>query len=205
MIYSPSKGFLFVHIYKTGGNSIRRLLEPYDEGYRWYHRLKASTTKEPVLRSGRFAKHGFARQAQEDLGPQYDQLFRFAFVRNPWDWQLSLYHYILKHPENPDHPVVQGLSGFGDYVRWRVDGRVRLLSDFVDDRSGMQIVNFIGRFEHLQPDFKQVCLELSLPQMDLPHLNRGGQRDFRASYTDSTAALFEHAYQRDILRFGYEF
>ncbi|MEM6726607.1 MAG: sulfotransferase family 2 domain-containing protein [Bacteroidota bacterium] len=205
MIYSPNKGFLFVHIYKTGGNSIRQLLEPYDERYRWYHRLKSMTTKEPVLRAGRFAKHGFACQAQTILGADFEKLFRFAFVRNPWDWQLSLYQYILKHPENPDHDAVSQLSGFADYVHWRVDGRIRLQGDFLDDASGAQIVDFVGRFEQLQSDFNQVCTRLSFPQMNLPHLNQSQRRDFRVSYTDASAALFERAYQQDIQRFGYQF
>lgn len=206
MIYSPDQGFLFVHIYKTGGNSIRKVLEPYDERYGLFHRLKARLSPEPVLRSGRFPKHSFVSKAQSELGSkEFNRLFRFAFVRNPWDWQVSLYHYILKHPENPDYESVRGMNSFDDYVSWRVDGRIRLQSDFLNDESGKSIVNFVGRFETLQDDFDQICQEIRIPLIRLPHLNKGTRRNYRTMYTIETQALFAEAYRIDIERFNYEF
>ena len=50
----------------------------------------------------------------------YEDFFKFAFVRNPWDWQVSLYHYMLQRREHFQHDLIKSIENFDDYIEWRV-------------------------------------------------------------------------------------
>lgn len=69
--------FVFVHIPKTGGDFIRRIC----------HRHLPADWVVPTT----IAKHG----PDVEIPEQYGDLPRFALVRNPWDWHVSWYHYLL--------------------------------------------------------------------------------------------------------------
>ena len=49
-------------------------------------------------------------------GRRYDEYFSFAFVRNPWDWLVSLYAYLLNTPSHRHHVRVRAMSGLREYI-----------------------------------------------------------------------------------------
>ena len=113
VLLSHSKQFLFVHIAKTGGTSVRAALSRY----RWGHRYalaqficnKMSQFTDHKIAS-RFPRHSRIIAAKEMLPETYfNQLFKFAVVRNPWDLQVSSFHHIKR--ERP--AVMQGYNDFG--------------------------------------------------------------------------------------------
>ncbi|MHC4903184.1 MAG: hypothetical protein ACYTGD_16150 [Planctomycetota bacterium] len=72
-----SKEFVFIHIPKTAGDFIKKVCQAhFGDDYFVKHDLK---------------KHGPAR----DLPEPYRDLPVFALVRNPWDWYVSWYHYLM--------------------------------------------------------------------------------------------------------------
>ena len=77
MLLSESKEFIFFHLYKTAGTSLRHVLKPYCG----------------LNESKHYNVNGYLTNADKDI---YEKYFTFGFVRNPWDWQVSLYHYMLK-------------------------------------------------------------------------------------------------------------
>ena len=134
---------------------------------------------------------------------EFQSYFSFAFVRNPWDWELSHYKYILRSTRHPFHQKVAALKDFSQYVRWRCDGRFRKQSDFTDHQ-GKQIVSFVGRYERLVDDFDHVCRQIGV-QRRLPKLNSTAKTIYQQHYDDQTRELIEQTYQSDIERFGYAF
>ena len=200
---------VFIHVPKTAGQSIERvfldvlgltwetraplLLRPNDDPSRGPPRLAHLTASE-------YVSCGHVSQTQ------FDSYFKFAFVRNPWDRILSEYmfrgyaakcslrSYLLEHLPDPY---------WSD--RWY---HVRPQCDFLEDEEGSLLVDFIGRFENLQPDFDRVCDRLRLGRRPLPHANATRYQDRRhySSYYDSeTRDLVAERYARDIARFDYEF
>ncbi|MEM7104518.1 MAG: sulfotransferase family 2 domain-containing protein [Bacteroidota bacterium] len=206
MLYSSKQQFLFIHIYKTGGNSVRKVLEPYADGYNLLYKLKGLVRQNHVLPSKLAPKHANAQVAKAAVGEQlFNSSFKFAFVRNPWDWQVSLYHFALRDKSNHHHKIISAFPNFDTYLSWRVNEELRLQKAMITDENGDIIVNYVGRFERLQEDFNAICKNLKLPISDLPLLNKGNRKDYRSYYNEKTAKMVERAYAEDISTFGYSF
>ena len=151
-----------------------------------------------------YPDHMRATQLIEQIGAdQFAKYFSFAFVRNPWDWELSHYKYILKFKGHPCHGEVVRLGSFHEYVRWRCDERFQLQSDFVVS-NGEIVVDFLGRFESLKTDFAYVCDKIGV-RTKLAQLNKTRRTRYQDHYDDQTATLVEQAFATDIERFGYSF
>ncbi len=205
MLVSHRHRFIFIHTYKTAGMSVRRVLDPYAEGRarRWVAKY-ARRLRLPAPATPRF--HMPAREVRALLSPEvFDSYFTFAFVRNPWDWQVSLYHYMLKATDHYQHELAKSFAGFDAYIRWRVDKEVRLQKAFVTDEDGRMIVDFVGRMECVDEDFAHVCRTVGLPPIRLPHKNRSRHRDYRGYYSDETREMVARAFAEDIDAFGYTF
>lgn len=217
MLLSPRYRFLFVHIAKTAGTSVRAALESVRrrDPYYWLmfpcHRLSHLTGHRLGTK---FPRHAKAIAAKEMLPKEfYDALFKFAFVRNPWDLQVSSFHHIRR--ERPHY--LQGHDNFAAFLRWKfdpqrpyqyhVDTSIELQSDYVIDLHGNLIVDFVGRYEHLHDDFAEACRRIGIRVPALPHRREATdrERDYRRYYDDAAAALVARHMRADIERFGYSF
>lgn len=206
MLINHKYNFVFVHVYKVAGQSIKLALRRHE--FRHLPLIRTPVAKLVELPQAytfrAMEQHSTASQARDYLGPElWDDMFTFAFVRNPWDWQVSLYHFIQTNKHNYQRRMVSEMN-FDEYIRWRVDEDRRLQGEFVFDRSGTQLVDFVGKFENLGNDFATVCDRIGI-QVELPHENAGNHDSWRKYYTDETAALVEEAYRPDIEAFGYSF
>lgn len=205
MLVSHRHRFIFIHTYKTAGTSVRRALEPFVED-RWRFRTARFTHRLglPFPRTAPF--HLNARQVREWVSPEvFERYFKFAFARNPWDWQVSLYHWTLNHPDHFQHDLVRGMGGFEPYIRWRVDGNVVTQKTLLSDDDGTLLVDYVGRMETLHDDFAEICRIIGLSDLPLPHKNRSSERDYRTYYTEETGALVARAFAEDVELFGYTF
>ena len=206
MILSHSQKFVFVHLYKTGGTSVRRCLEKYDAAYKIHHWAKSKLTSKPVFNSRIAHKHATAQTIRETIGAEvFDQYFSFCFVRNPWAWQVSLYHYVLKDPSHNQHELFKGFQGFDEYLDWRCDGNVQFQKDYLVDGQNKQIVKFIGRMENLDEDFQTICETLGLSLPAPPHLNQSVSEGYRSFYSQRAEAMLAEAFKPDIDFLGYQF
>jgi hypothetical protein len=205
VLVSHRHHFIFIHVYKKAGMSVRRALDPYAEG-RWRRQAARFTYRAGLKFPRTDPMHLTAARVRERLSPDvYDRYYKFAFVRNPWAWQVSLYHYMLKRTDHFQNEFVRGLGGFDPYIRWRVAEEVRLQREFLSDDDGRLLVDYVGRMETLNDDFAEICRTIGLPHRGLPHKNRSSHRDYRAYYTDETRDLVAEAFAADIDAFGYTF
>lgn len=207
MLISYSKKFIFIHIFKTAGTSVTAALERHSykpQSLRPRNWRTLLTTPKSQLLCREMHKHAPAVEIKQALGSAtYDQFFKFSFVRNPWDWLVSLYHYILEHPDNEGHQATVAMGSFPKFVESR-QGSTKTQLSFLVDQNGEQIVDFVGRFENLQEDFE--CLNRLLKLgTKLPHINRSQRSCYRDYYNTTTKQLVEHIYREDIERFGYMF
>ncbi len=217
MELSLKYNFLFVHLAKTGGTSIRAALARY----RWRDPARLSLFIASRLsavnhhRLGiKIPRHARAIAAQEMLPADvFSRLFKFAFVRNPWDLQVSSYHHIKR--ERPD--LLIGIPDFPAFVRYKLnpdrpaqyhlDASSRLQTSCLIDLEGNQIVDFVGRYERLAEDFATVCQYIGISPKPLGQHRRATERssDYRSYYDSATAEYVAEYFSRDIRVFEYDF
>ncbi len=206
MLLSEQHNYIYVHVYKVAGQSVKLALRRYH--YRYLPGLRtplAHVLESPQAYTFRSVEaHSTAAQLRDWLGEEkWDSLYSFSFVRNPWDWQVSLYHFIQKNKFNYQRRLVSSMS-FDDYIRWRVEEDLHQQGEFIFDRHGKQLVDFVGRYENLSEDFQTVCRRVGV-HAELPHVNASSHASFRSYYNDTTAALVAEAFAPDIEAFGYSF
>ena len=134
----------------------------------------------------------------------FKSYFSFSFVRNPWDWQTSLYEYALTCNSHHQHNFVKNLAGFDDYIRWRCTQEVRYQRDFIYSQDGAQLVDYVGRFERLEEDFGLVCSRFGVTA-SLPRLRISKKKPYQCYYNAETRALVSRVFEPDIRLFNYTF
>ncbi len=134
---------------------------------------------------------------------KFATLYKFAFVRNPYDWIVSMYCYLQQTESHRYSNLIQQMT-FSEYLDFEIKRNKRHQHEFICDASGHLAVDFIGRFERLDDDFTQVMNRLGL-DVSLPHINASKRRDYRDYYDDETRAKVATHWHRDISLFDYQF
>lgn len=212
MLYDPARRFIFIHIWKTGGESVTAALRgacPVYFSNRYVNkaiRLAPGPASALLGWKARLVagQHFTAEEIRQVMPPaDFDSAFKFAFVRNPWDWQVSNYFYALQTKAHGQHAILHELGSFDAYIRYQYEQNAPSQSSFLDDKAGNRLVNRVGRFERLAEDFEAICKEIGVAA-SLPHLNASTRaRDWRSYYTDETRALVGELFRADIDAFGY--
>lgn len=212
MIDSKRK-IVFVHINKTAGTSIERILFP-----------------DASVRKGR--KHHTALWAKKFLHDKFKGYLRFSVVRNPWDRLVSIYRFRMlnrlgiTHMTAGEHRtefkqwwfrVRQGVDEASAGWRMTCCPQVCWLSDEPQLQPASQharlemgahdaelLVEKVLRFENLQQDFADLAGSLSV-QDKLPHVHPTAKDVYQKWYDDELAEDVARVFQPDLARFGYQF
>ena len=223
MLMSHKNKWIFCHIPKAGGTSVRMALRPYSD-------VEGCTDKQQKHGfevSPPFTKHQdidffihnpsweICEIAKQKKDIDVSNYFKFSFVRNPWDRVLSLYLYKKRESKivgekrqyHADHYVKQTSGGFGHFVKnYLHDQRrqIRFLKD-PDKKNADICCDFIGRFENFNEDFAEICRRIGLPEIDLPVTNTTKHKHYSEYYTEQTKQIVGNYYAEDIEYFNYEF
>jgi len=198
---SLQKGFLFVHIPKTAGNSIQSILRDYSEDELVALRSEQDGIERFGLRSPKYKikKHSTLAEYKAALGEaQFDELYKFTCVRNPWDRMVSLYFTPTQNTTAWDRKkfrkIVSKALPVTDYLR---------LDNAEEDPFGN--VDYIMRFENLIDDFRAVCGAFGISPTTLPTYNRSSREHYSKYYDDELRELVRMRFAAEIERFDYRF
>ncbi|MEY8216329.1 MAG: sulfotransferase family 2 domain-containing protein [Colwellia sp.] len=184
---------VFVHIPKTAGTSLQKTLFNFAHTghFRW-DEYRAMNRKK------------------------FDNYYKFAFVRNPWDRVVSAYFYLNNGGGNEidkkwSESVLAKYASFDEFVlNWLTLDNVKTWNHFVpqaefifDDKDHMR-VDFCGRFENINEDFLVVSNKLG-SERKLKDLNKSSRGNYAQYYTAETKAVVAKVYERDIRLLGYSF
>jgi hypothetical protein len=223
MILSHKHKFIFICNGKTGTTSIERGLAGYDES-------KDMNRGALGLWDG---KHMPAAAAKGLLPSQmWEEYYKFAFVRNPYDWCVSIFKHnfrsrlslrkMLRHPcltpswlrthwEKRHHRAKKRLQGDDVEFLARYLRQYRALpladtlyqSNYVNDADGQRIVNFVGKFESLHEDVRKVQDHIGI-SFDLPHLNATQHPHYSKFLSPAAIETVGRLWNVDFEIFGYQ-
>lgn len=196
-----TRPFIFVHIPKTGGQSISAA-------------LAGQPGQVPAPR--RLPKrHPTALDWLLFLGPGvFCSAFRFAVVRNPWDRLWSFYRYGCRKLT----PMPALFGDWPSFVTWVVEGPLSPSPEwnrakmqqvaYLHDGCGRCIVGRIIRLEDIDTAWIPLCREIGIdPAPELPRRNVSPKRldvsPWRGRHEELLEAVGEF-FLADVTRFDYE-
>lgn len=184
------RDFCFIHINKTGGTSISKALGLSNKRH-WTFREIENEVPRHIL----------------------DNTFKFSFVRNPFDKVVSHFKYRYKTGQ------LESQNFNGDFDTWvnqtyGPDEKGRLIhplkmflthSEWMKSWNGEINIDFIGRFESINDDFRKLKDILGTSE-SLPHLNKTSDVSYRSFYNSpNTKKIISEYFEEDLNRFNYEF
>lgn len=181
------------------------------------HVPKAAGTSVALALFGELPYHYSAWQYRVIFGRRlFKRYFKFSFVRNPWDRLYSAYSYLKAGGWNDDdrrfyEENLSGLEGFEEFVlAWLSPERLqshmhfRPQHEFVCDRRGRIMLDFLGYFETLQVDFDSIAERIGVASA-LGQTNSSPRAGYREVYTPASRERVAELYRKDIQFFGYDF
>jgi hypothetical protein len=213
---SIQKQFLFIHVPKTGGNSIQGLLKNYSED----DIVKLANHQDGVerfeVRNKRYniEKHSTLSNYKSELDANtYQSLFKFATIRNPWDMVISFYFSphrgVKKWNRNDFISLVDNISPLRYYICLK-----QVLEDaspkFGADKFNMLIgldhdIDFMVRFEHLDHDFQVICKKIGIPFAPLVKRNTSTRAHYSHYYDDELKEIVRAKFFEEIKFGNYNF
>ena len=220
MIISHKKKFIFIHIYKTGGTSIYsslissgRLIERLSGYYHSRYIIKIINRLFHLQDKGNewingVHKHATAIDMKNYLNEDiFNYYFKFAFVRNPFDWLVSLYHYLKGSKGHRNYTLANKLD-FGNFVLRYIKIKSPLQSDFITENDNI-IVDYIGKLESLQDDLNYIYKRIGLSHLSektIPWKNKSIRNNNYMEYYDEDLKkkVIEY-FKKDFVMFGYKY
>jgi len=151
-----------------------------------------------------------------EIRPQWRNLFRFAFVRNPFDRLVSAWQMFREYPKRPDYWRENELSIL-DVLRLIEQPDLEIDSDRFESKIKLHVLpmtstvyqlnscNFIGRFESIEADWQALAKELG-PLPALGHLRNSKRKTHYSEYFDvGSRKEAQRILKQDAETFGYRF
>jgi hypothetical protein len=217
---------IFIHIRKSGGTSIKKLLCG-----------ATGENENNVLNNGALDPHC------DNIIHAYPDYFRFAVVRNPYARFVSAWKYLYSTRDTSLDEVLTNLptphliecllnprighvyrsavfmeilkhwtqkSSLGNFRHllghdWRHISALQ--SDLLYNKRGDEVFHRVYKLEHLQESPDILLKDLGLAEhLKLPILNRKGSgEEYRKYFTHDSRRVFEKAFERDLEVLSYQF
>ena len=220
-----ARPFFWLHIRKAGGTTINSLL---GEHYVRTKRAKSlpfiALPKEEwndnlnnhrvYLGEYEYKRTLFAKKFLY-TSDEFEEMFKFAVVRNPYSRALSCWKYLTKRwvIGKPGHMIARlsfehFLSMLPEFWENQKDRHVSthtapVWSD-VTDESGKLLLDKVYKLEEINEAMIDICKELNIQSIEnIPKLNpsKNSEKDYR--FSRSSIRLIEQYYKDDIEKFGY--
>ena len=221
MIISHRLKYIFFHVPKTAGTSLSSILmSPTfmpDVVGKWEGMPKHKLKEKPLM-DWNLKQHSNVQQAkqyfQEHTNRDFNEYFKFAFVRNPWDRQVSIYEYYMQNvisQKNPSYKNIELAHKYKDEPASKFLSEVvsPTQSDFLCDEYGDNAISYMGKFENLEKDIgiilSNIVPGLSRSSWELEHTNKTKRKHYREYFDKESELVISETHKKDIELGGYTF
>ena len=214
----PESGIIFIHIPKTGGTSVKKLLlNLKNPELSFYDKVKYYYYEE-IKRKKLLSRHGKAIEYfnffESDL---WSNSLKFTCVRNPWDLMVSSYHWWIQHGQkfsklNLMYNDISKMS-FNEFMNSKY-GKEMInecngnAQDWFLDNSKKIIVDGIIKLENFNFEFKEL-LDKSKKSfhgnIDLSKENTTIRENYQKYYNKETKQIIKDRFKYLIEYCNYKF
>ena len=207
MLISDSHQFVFVHVRKAAGTSLRQILGQVSlpkNNQLWYKLLSRNGFSVDYHKYS-FRKHSALIEAEKSMpSERYQSYFKFAFVRNPWDRLVSEFEYIKTQNTHSRHKKLSQMT-FEDYITYQGQRPAAHQFNVLCNKSGDLGVDYVGKFERLDDSLVEISNKVKLDCSQIPHINKIKRQPFQSYYNATTAEKVAKLWAKDIAVFDYQF
>ena len=212
LVISDKYQYIFFHLPKNAGVSISSFLikqekfliikkyinyiTPYILG------KKNNFYISKNLRFYKFNSHitcyDFYKIFEKDL---FNNYYKFAVVRNPFDRAVSRYEYSKKI--NKKFKSFK----FEDFLKFDLKNNLPILKQYefcTNDKKNLA-VNKIIKFEELNKELKEISYKLFQKEHSIKHLNKTPRNNYREYFNFKTINLLKEKLNHDLIYFDYSF
>ena len=207
MIISRTHRYIFFAIPKTGTHSVRRALREH-LGPEDLEQVGLFVKKRFPFPEFANIQHGHisTRQIRPVLGEEeFARLFKFAFVRNPFDRFVSYCAFMTRdsgHFERAPKVVMEHLL-FDEPPEQHILFQPQ--HSLLVDEDGSLLTDMVGRVEQMQASYDAICERIGIPSRALEQVNSSKRGDYRQYYDDRLVEGVARRYARDLELFDYAF
>ncbi|TVO35969.1 sulfotransferase family 2 domain-containing protein [Vibrio algivorus] len=206
MIISKDKKFVFIHNPKAAGTSVRNVLSQYDsfENFFWHRGYIDGidhAVDKPHIALNDLSKTEYYKYL---ISSDY---FVFGFVRNPYDRVYSAYQEKCRQWKDTT-------LDFNDFILTIDEVKIRYDYEFVHFcpqhyffyNGKKRVVDYIGKLEYIDVEFKVVSAFLSIGIQSLPLLNTTSETEgsYLKYYNEKSIEIINRLYEKDFILFGYD-
>ena len=214
----PESGIIFIHIPKTGGTSVKKLLlnlkNPqlsfYDK-VKYYH-------YEEIKRKKLLSRHGKAIEFLDFFKNDiWNNSLKFTCVRNPWDLMVSSYHWWIQYGQkfsnlNLMYTDISKMS-FNEYINSKygkemINECTGNAEDWFLDENKKIIVDGIVKLENFNSEFKELLHTSGKKfygNINLPKENTTIRKKYQSYYNKDTKQIIKDRFKFLIEYCNYKF
>jgi len=202
MTIVSTKKYVFIGVFKTGSSTVRKELLKNDpdttvvtaaahcaDGFAGYELRRTCHVKSSWIKENIFPKMDW----------DWDEYFKFGFVRNPWERELSNYFW-NNGKKTPRQYFFKEFLNHRLLKDGQIDQANLLQCDYLTD------VDYIARFENFEEEVKYIFNRIGVPlSQKIFHYNKTEHKPYWEYYDDADIMKVHQWYEKDIEMYNYEF
>ena len=202
------KNIVWIKTPRCGGTALKKLLIKND----LFHKAEfTGPVPDEVIKSKKvitvFPDH--KDQFQRDNQKLWDNAFKFAIIRNPYDKFVSGWKALEQAKRRPFGPftlkeiLLDLPTKKGHYNGWVHLTQTQV--SILENESGFIDFTRFVRFENLQSELGPVFKLIGIPGAIMPRCNLSKRAEYRTYFDDETRKIFEKKYWLDLRIFKYKY
>ena len=221
------KKFIFIHLYKNAGSSIKSSLrkrvrndldlipsigvDKFDslifKVVRKSIDMNLYSPKSEIQTEYYKNRTHLEYKILEKYLKDINEFKTFAIVRNPFSWQVSQYKFMMSNPKLPHHKFIKDFN-FNEYIKWRClkQNKVTQTSYLLSLGNRFEISKLI-KIEDLKKEWANILKWIDIKYVELAYKNvtQTDNQEYKKFYDNESSELLIKNFSEDFKNFNYSY